>query len=136
MSRLWIVDSGTTDHMIGVDFFLDYKPDSRNHNMMIADGSLSITLRSGSITIAHDFALKNVLYVPKLSHNLLSISRLTRDLKCLLISHRISVFFRAYSRNRIDSVEKYDCLYYFVEEVYESRHVRTASLLLNLIQNP
>ena len=49
----------------------------------IADGSLSKVVGIESIVISKDLILKSVLLVPNLSYNLLSISRLTKDLKCV-----------------------------------------------------
>ena len=49
----------------------------------IVDGSLSKVTGTGSVVITKDLILKFVLLVPNLACNLLSISKLTRDLKCV-----------------------------------------------------
>lgn len=49
----------------------------------IVDGSLSPVARTRSIELTKDLHLYFVLYVPKLNYNLLSISKLIHDLKCV-----------------------------------------------------
>ncbi|KAK8359489.1 hypothetical protein V6Z12_A04G098800 [Gossypium hirsutum] len=61
----WILDSGASDHMIGNStLFQTYTPCHNQSRIHIADGSYSPVA---------------VLYVPNLSCNLLSISKLTKD---------------------------------------------------------
>ncbi|KAI5410279.1 hypothetical protein KIW84_055684 [Lathyrus oleraceus] len=82
--KSWIVDSGASDHMTG-DFtlFSSYSPCPYNYNVRIADGTHSKVMGKGSIIISPNITLDSVLYVPKLDCNLLSISKITRDLKCV-----------------------------------------------------
>ena len=83
-TKSWIVDSGASDHMTG-DFtlFNSYSPCPYNYNVRIADGTHSKVMGKGSIIISPNITLDSVLYVPKLDCNLLSISKITRDLKCV-----------------------------------------------------
>ena len=82
----WIVDSGASDHMTGnATLFNTYSPNSGNLMVRIADGSLSKVAGIGSVTITNDLTLKSVLLVPNLTCNLLSISKLTKDLNCITI---------------------------------------------------
>lgn len=80
----WIIDSGATDHMTGSpSLFSAYKPCAGNQKIKIADGSLSAIAGKGSIILSSTLTLHNVLHVPNLSCNLLSISKLTRpELLC------------------------------------------------------
>ena len=62
--------------------FQTYNPCSENFKVRIADGSLSIVTGTGSIVISKNLILRNLLLlVPNLSCNLLSISKIRRDLK-------------------------------------------------------
>ncbi|RVW35006.1 Retrovirus-related Pol polyprotein from transposon RE1 [Vitis vinifera] len=71
----WIIDSGATDHMTGSSqIFSSYKPCAGNKKIKIADGSLSAIAGKGSVFISPSLTLHNVLHVPNLSCNLLSIS--------------------------------------------------------------
>ena len=83
-TRPWIVDSGASDHMTGdANVFDTYDPCSSNYFVRIADRSLSKVGGSGSVTISQDLTLHSILLVPNLDCNLLSTSKLTKDLKCV-----------------------------------------------------
>ncbi|KAA0057242.1 ty3-gypsy retrotransposon protein [Cucumis melo var. makuwa] len=72
----WILDSGATDHLIGFsEHFVSYTPCASNEKIRIADGSLAPIAGKGQIVLFDGFSLQNVLHVPKLSYNLLSIRR-------------------------------------------------------------
>lgn len=62
--------------------FSSYSPYAGNKKIKIADESLSIVADMGSIVISPTLTLYKVLHVPNLSCNLLSISKITSDLKC------------------------------------------------------
>jgi len=82
-SRTWIVYSGATDHMTGESsMFSSYSPCVGNLKIKIVDGSLSVVAGKGSIIISPLLTLQDVLHVPNLSYNLLSVSKLTRDKRC------------------------------------------------------
>ena len=82
-SSQWIVDSGASDHMTGdASLFHKYRPCHENYKVRIADGSLSTVTSIGEVIISESLVLKSVLLVPNLTCNLLSISKLTRDLNC------------------------------------------------------
>ena len=79
----WIIDSGASDHMTySSSLFSDYKPCSGQDKVKIADGTGSSVSGKGSIRITPSLPLSSVLHVPSFSNNLLSISRLTRELNC------------------------------------------------------
>ena len=82
----WIIDSGATDHMTNSSLrFKTYTPCPSNRKILVADGSLTTVAGLGDIQITSQLTLKNVLHVPKLSTNLLSIQKLTHDLNCAVI---------------------------------------------------
>ncbi|KAG2725978.1 hypothetical protein I3760_01G090300 [Carya illinoinensis] len=79
----WIIDSGATDHMTGCSkLFSSYSPCAGNKRVKIADGSLSVISGTGTIQLTSLLTLHDVLHVPNLSCNLLSISKLTSDHQC------------------------------------------------------
>ncbi|RVW67973.1 hypothetical protein CK203_061867 [Vitis vinifera] len=82
-TRPWIVDSGASDQTEDANAFDTYDPCSSNYFVCIADGSLSKVVGSSSVTVSKDLTLHSVLLVPNLDCNLLSISKLTKDLKCV-----------------------------------------------------
>ena len=64
------------------DIFLIYTPCPSNRKITIADGTTSMVAGIGNFQITHILILKNVLHVPCLSTNLISIHKLTSDLMC------------------------------------------------------
>ena len=77
----WIVDSGASDHMTGnQNLFHTLYSCPGNYHVRIADGSSSKVTGIETIIINKDLILKSVLLVPNLNYNLLSISKLTKDL--------------------------------------------------------
>lgn len=123
----WILDSGATNHMIGCsNFFSYYSPCAGNKKIKIADGSLSAIAGIGSIKISPSLTISNVLHVPNLSCNLLSISKLTCDHNCVAkFSHSHCEFQQVGSGRTIGSARE-DGRLYFLEDGANSR---------NLVQN-
>ncbi|KAG6508688.1 hypothetical protein ZIOFF_034068 [Zingiber officinale] len=73
ISAPWIIDSGASDHMTNSLKLLKlYSPCPENKKVKIADGSFSPIAGKGSVQISENIDLKFVLYVPKLTCNLLS----------------------------------------------------------------
>ncbi|XP_050936316.1 uncharacterized protein LOC103497029 isoform X2 [Cucumis melo] len=89
-----IPQSGCSEH------FISYAPCAGNEKIRIADGSLAPIAGKGQIVPFDGFALQNVLHVPKLSYNLLSISKITRELHCKAIFLLKSVYFQDMSSRR------------------------------------
>ena len=78
----WIVDLGESDNMTrNANIFHKYSSGHQNFTIMIADGSLSKVANAGSIIISNNLTLDFVLLIP--NFNLLSISKLTRELNCV-----------------------------------------------------
>ena len=65
--------------------FSTYSPCPSNKKIATADGTLVTVAGLGDIHINPSITLKNVLHVPKLSTNLVSIHKLTKDLSCTVI---------------------------------------------------
>jgi Pol polyprotein len=81
----WIFDCGATDTMpFDPSDLLSIVPTSRTH-IETANGECVSVDRAGSIDISPSLHLKNCLLVPSLSHKLLSISQLTKELNCIVI---------------------------------------------------
>ena len=79
----WIINSGATDHMThSSQFFHTYTPCPSNKKIVVANGSLATVAGLGDVFLTPSLILKNVLHVPKLSASLVSIQKLTHDLKC------------------------------------------------------
>ncbi|RVW56514.1 Retrovirus-related Pol polyprotein from transposon TNT 1-94 [Vitis vinifera] len=111
--RPWIVDTGASDHMTGDAAILqNYKPSNGHSSIHIADGSTSKIAGTGSIKLTKDLYLDSVLHVPNLDCNLLSISKLARDLQCVTKFYpNLCVFQDLKSGKMIGSAELCSGLY-------------------------
>ncbi|KAK2997364.1 hypothetical protein RJ639_025480 [Escallonia herrerae] len=97
----------------------------RNKKIKIADGSLSTIAGTGSIVLSPSITLHNVLHVPKLSCNLLSISKLTNDLKYQANFYSTRCEFQEMVSGRmIGSARASDGLYFFEDGTNSGKHVQ------------
>lgn len=104
-SRTWIVDSGATNHMTGESStFSSYSPCASNLKIKIVDGSLTAVVGKGYVVISPLLTLQDVLHVPNLSCNILSVSKLIWDKKCQTHFFYTIVCFKIQSRRRQLSV--------------------------------
>ena len=77
----WL-DSGATNHMTGSSYlFHTYYPCSGHEKVKIADGSFAAIAGKGSIILSPSMTLLNVLHVPELAYNLISVHKLSIDLQ-------------------------------------------------------
>ena len=84
-SEHWIINSSAFDHMIeNLSLFLTYAPCSRKQFVKIAYGSFAIMAGVGSIKLSHKLCLYDVLHIPRLTCNWLSISKLTIVIHCVV----------------------------------------------------
>ena len=74
LSKKWFLDSGATDHMSNnKDALSNYKGFARPKDIQLGDDSIIKSYGSGTIRLGK-ITLKNVLYAPKLSLNLISVN--------------------------------------------------------------
>ena len=109
----WIANSGASDHMIGdILVFDEYKSCNENSSVRIADGTHSSVAGISSVVISKEIKLHSVLFVPNLDYNLLSISKLTKDLECIIrFSSNLCEFQALNSGRTSDSTEMNAGLY-------------------------
>ena len=62
--------------------FTSYNPYRSSRKITMADGSLIAVASQGDILLNDHLTLKNVLHVPKLFANLISIQKLIEDTNC------------------------------------------------------
>ena len=81
----WILDSGATDHMTfdANDFSQHSLP--RRTSIANANGDISSVTGAGTVMLSPALPLSNTLLVPSLSHKLLSVSQVTKDLNCVVL---------------------------------------------------
>ena len=130
----WIIDSGATDHMTGSSkIFSSYKPCAGNKKIKITDGSLSAIAGKGSVFISPSLTLHNVLHVPNLSCNLLSISKITHDHQCQVNFYPSYCEFQELtSRRTIGNAREIGGLY-FLEDGSKSRKPITSTCFESIL---
>ena len=81
-SALWIIDSGATHHVSHDKDLFESLSDSLNRSVTLPTGQ-NINIKGISqIRLNEYLLLTNVLYIPDFRLNLLSISQLSKDLRC------------------------------------------------------
>ena len=122
----WIIDSGASDHMTSFShLFHTYTPCSGHKKVRIADGSYSPIAGNGLINLSKTISLKNVLHVPKLTCNLLSVSKLSRDSNCRVIFSKYHCVFQEQNSGKmIGSAKLIDGLYYFEDEESKNKEAQ------------
>lgn len=74
----WVVDSGASDHITpNLSLFLDVKPIHQYCCITMPNGKQALSKHVGSVQIALDLILKDMLHVPDFQFNMLSVSKLT-----------------------------------------------------------
>lgn len=106
-------------------FFLSYVLSPDNHKVKIADGSFTVVAGMGTIELSPRIMLKGILHVLNLSCNLLSISKITKDLQCVVnFTPSLCVFQKQHLGKKISNTRELYGLYYFENESSVSGHVR------------
>ncbi|KAK3027217.1 hypothetical protein RJ639_040806 [Escallonia herrerae] len=84
-SNKWVIDSGAIDHMTGnPKIFSSFRSHTAPSPVTIADGSNYTIKESGTVKPTSSITLSSVLSLPSLAFNLMSVSRLTKDLNCCI----------------------------------------------------
>ena len=81
----WIFDFGATDTITydASDLTGIQKP--QKSHIQTANGEFTKVEGAGTVKISHTLQLSNCLYIPSMSHKLLSISHVTKELNCTLL---------------------------------------------------
>lgn len=114
----WILDSGATNHMTFDSTLLcSYTTPSSIPYITVADGSHACVVGTGNIDLQPPFQLQSVLHVPTLSHNLISIHKLTRDLNSKVIFFTSHCVFQDLTTGKTIGIAKEkEGLYYFSDD--------------------
>ena len=111
-STSWIVDTGAIDYMTGsLKLLSNFEPSGQGIAVIMADGTTSMAKGRGTAYIS-GLVLQSVLYVPNLTCNLLSVSKIKREKDCALIFSQTSCVFQDLSsRKMIGSAKERGGLY-------------------------
>lgn len=78
---VWVVDSGATEHITYQHELLENKTSNPSEpSVTIPNGDLVSVEGKGNFTLHNGNKIEGVLHIPSFNYNLLSVSRLTRDL--------------------------------------------------------
>ncbi|KAJ0028116.1 hypothetical protein Pint_36078 [Pistacia integerrima] len=81
----WILDTGASHHMTAsLDKLTNLMESTSPSSVRLPNGHQSSVSHIGSYMIGPNQKLTNVLFVPDFKFNLISIAKLTRDLKCFV----------------------------------------------------
>ena len=91
----WIIDSGASKHVTGLpNNFSSYSPIAPSETIQIADGSSQLIHGIGSVECTPSISLSSVLHVPSFPVNLLSVSSIIDQFKCIVIFDENSCLFQ------------------------------------------
>lgn len=74
MSEQWILDTGCSHHMIGRKNFLRNLSSTPPYRIVLPNGTTSIGVEIGSVSLSPQIFIKCVLYIPHLQCILISLS--------------------------------------------------------------
>ncbi|MCH79834.1 peptide transporter PTR2 [Trifolium medium] len=108
----WILDSGATYHVCdSLSFFTAYR-EVHAIPVKLPNGNIVTTNIVGDINITSQITLKNVLYMPHFSFNLISVSRVSQDLGCVFAFTDTLCFIQNSMQKMIGSGRMINGLYY------------------------
>jgi len=109
----WIIDSGASDHICSnLKWFHSYNETIPTH-IKLPTRHLTLATQSGTIKFSDDFIIHDVLYVPDFHFNLLSMSKVTNSLNCIMSFNGFQCVIQdKKTKKMIGSSDKREELYY------------------------
>ena len=90
----WVIDSDIIDHMThSTHQFHNYNPCPSIRKITTTNGSLTTIVGVGDIHISSTLTFRKVFHVPKISTNLVSIQKVTKDMGCNVIFYHAHYVF-------------------------------------------
>lgn len=110
----WIIDTGASNHVTGNESHLFDIHDNVACPVGLPDGKKIVATKKGRVRLFENLYLKNVLYVPTLQCNLISVTQLIDDMHCCVqFASNMCVIQDRHTRKLIGTGERRDGLYYF-----------------------
>lgn len=111
LSRLkqeqWIVDSGVSNHMASkLDLLSSQNLLSKPGSVHLPNGDTTDITHTGCVSLLKGHQISNVLYVPNFRFNLLSVSKLTKELHCMVAFYPDLYVFQDISTGKVLGIGK------------------------------
>ncbi|KAJ4718835.1 Retrovirus-related Pol polyprotein from transposon TNT 1-94 [Melia azedarach] len=113
--KIWIIDTRATHHVTGYATWLFDTQEILDCPVGLPNGETIVATQEGSVRLSDKITLKHVLYVPKLSCNLISVSQLNDDIQCIVQFNSYMCAIQDQTRKLIGTGVRRDGLYYFGE---------------------
>ncbi|WKA00241.1 hypothetical protein VitviT2T_018620 [Vitis vinifera] len=125
----WILDSGATDHMTYDASDFSERSSPRRTSIANANGDISLVKGAGTVMISPALSLTNTLFVPSLSHKLLSVSQVTKELNCIVLIYPTFCLLQdILTKEIIGRGTKKGGLYYMEDfSIGQANHTRSSS---------
>ncbi|KAJ3685421.1 hypothetical protein LUZ61_014585 [Rhynchospora tenuis] len=119
----WLLDSGASHHMTGNFSCLKDVHKIVPSSVVLPNGYQTMVELEGTVHLNGGLILNRVLYVPCLSCNLMSVSKLLRDNNCIAtFTHEVCVVQDLTSRMLIGLGKMKDGIYYYHEVTLAQAH--------------
>lgn len=113
-SIAWIINNGATHHITGSFSCLSDVRRTHPCPVGLPDGKSALATHEGRVQLAPNIILTHVLFVPQFSYNLIAVSRLIDDSKCIVqFTNSLCAIQDLRSGSLIGVGERRDGLYYF-----------------------
>nr|GEX89942.1 retrovirus-related Pol polyprotein from transposon TNT 1-94 [Tanacetum cinerariifolium] len=125
---IWIIDSGASHHMTGMIEELFNLNNIVQCPVELPDGYIAMAKKKGDVRFDNGFILKNVLYVPGLTCNLLSVPQLLDEGNCIVqFTPNICVIQDFTSRTVIGACERRNGGLFYFREVPTTQVFKTTT---------
>ncbi|KAH7568282.1 hypothetical protein JRO89_XS07G0271200 [Xanthoceras sorbifolium] len=110
----WIIDTGCSNHMTGNISLFESLYDVSPSPVGLPNGNHTTAIKEGKIVLSDGLILKDVLYVPDLNVNLISVSQLLATLNYFItVTDKLCIIQDRNSRTLIGAGEQCDGVYWF-----------------------
>jgi len=123
-----IRDTGASHHMTGTLSLLSNMVSIPPCAVGFADGSNTMAMSVGVLSLSNDVALVDVLYVPNLTCTLISVSKIVKQIKCIAtFTDTYCVLQDRFTRTLIGSGEERGGVYYLTDVATAKIHTAKIS---------
>ncbi|XP_019237758.1 PREDICTED: uncharacterized protein LOC109217915 [Nicotiana attenuata] len=107
--RCWIIDSGASNHMVSSLNLLSsiiQIPEPKTSSDHLPNGNSTKITHTGSCNLFNSETIHNVLYVPEVKYNLLSISKYTKELNSVVHFYLDFCIFQDLSSGMVKGISR------------------------------